>query len=132
MVDKRRRRKKIRIEDHSSSSESEDAESSHSDVSMKDDEGPQDSDNNLSNQENYPYDLQDNARILAHKNPAPENEFDQYFLKIVTEQFGNDLEALRRAPDFHEGSLELLVSGLKQGVNIFDQEQKRLLLKQAK
>lgn len=69
------------------------------------------------------------AREFLHKAPSQtQEEFNQVYLNLVTEQFANELESLRRANDFGPGSLELLVAGLKQGANIFDEEQKRMIL----
>lgn len=71
------------------------------------------------------------ARELLHKAPSQsDEEFNQFYMNLVTEQFSNDLVKLRQANDFGPGSIDLLIAGLKQGANIFDDEQKRILLNQ--
>lgn len=71
------------------------------------------------------------ARLRLHAHHVPDNsiDFSQFFLNMVTEQFGEDLELLRRSTDFKEDSLEILINGLKQGVNIFTPEQRELLMR---
>ena len=42
------------------------------------------------------------------------------FLKIMTTEFGDDLDELRKKPDFTEKSLVILAKTLQLGVNMFD------------
>jgi ribosome assembly protein 3 len=49
-------------------------------------------------------------------------------MNLITSEFGDDLNNLRMAKDFNDKSLAMLVHSLKQGVNIFDPEEKRIVL----
>lgn len=135
MVGEKRRRKKVRTNDASWSDSSEDemkidkSETNNS----ENDEISELSESDLSDEPlEEPHREEENARTLLHKAPAPQpnEDFNQFFLKMVTAEFGDDLEALRKANDFGSGSLDLLISGLKQGVNIFSEEQRNMLLAQ--
>lgn len=49
-------------------------------------------------------------------------------MKLVTSEFGDDLDAVRKAKDFEEGgvrSLGVLVRALESGVNVFDEDEMR-------
>ncbi|KAG8630555.1 hypothetical protein KVT40_002174 [Elsinoe batatas] len=46
---------------------------------------------------------------------AAEQAFTDYYLQQATKEFGDDLAKLQKAPDFKNGSLEVIVEALKQG-----------------
>lgn len=57
-------------------------------------------------------------------NPTNDNpELDQAYLQLMTSQFGDDLDELRKKPDFGQNSLMVLVEALKSSKNIFDPEE---------
>ncbi|KAF8537103.1 ribosome-assembly protein 3-domain-containing protein [Trichophaea hybrida] len=60
--------------------------------------------------------------------PDAEAKFEEYYMRLVTEEFGDDLNELRMAPDFTDKSLQMLVLALKQGVNIYSAEDKQIVL----
>ncbi|KAF8250076.1 hypothetical protein K440DRAFT_640245 [Wilcoxina mikolae CBS 423.85] len=60
--------------------------------------------------------------------PDAEAKFEEYYMRLVTEEFGDDLNELRMAPDFTDKSLPMLVLALRQGVNIYSAEDKRIVL----
>lgn len=49
-------------------------------------------------------------------------------MQLITGEFGEELNAIRQAKDFNDRSLPMLVRALKQGVNIFGEEEKRAVL----
>lgn len=55
-------------------------------------------------------------------------EFESYYLKQVTYEFGNDIEKLRQAPDFKDSFVPVLIKALKQGADVFSESDKRLVL----
>ena len=70
---------------------------------------------------------------MASDNEAPKlgaagAVFDNLYLRTVTEAFGNDLEKLRKAPDFKESTVPILIEALRQGSSIFSEEEKMLLV----
>ena len=61
--------------------------------------------------------------------PLADARFQEYYVRQLTAEFGDELDALRSAKDFGGGgSLAMLVRALKLGVNIFDPAQKRLVV----
>ena len=60
--------------------------------------------------------------------PEAEARFEEYYMRQLTSEFGDDLNAVRQARDFGEKSLPMLVKALRQGVNIFDTEEKRVVV----
>jgi ribosome assembly protein 3 len=46
----------------------------------------------------------------------------------LTTEFGDDLNAVRLSKDFGTSSLPMLVRALKQGINIFDAAEKRVVV----
>ncbi|PRT52482.1 Ribosome assembly protein 3 [Wickerhamiella sorbophila] len=133
MAGEKRRRKKVRTNDASWSSSSEDEMEidNSKEIVQREDEISELSDSDFSQpSDEEPSHQEENPRTLIHKAPAaPASEdFNQFLLNMVTSEFGDDLEALRKANDFGPGSIELLISGLKQGVNIFSPEQRKMLL----
>lgn len=57
-------------------------------------------------------------------------ELDQAYLHLMTSQFGDDLDELRKKPDFNQTSLMVLVEALKSSKNIFDENELEALTKQ--
>jgi hypothetical protein len=57
-----------------------------------------------------------------------DQEFEDFYLQQITQEFGDDLDKLRQSKDFNDNSLVMLIDALKQGVNIFDQEQRAVIL----
>lgn len=56
--------------------------------------------------------------------------FTEYYLSLMTGgAFGDDLNKVRESNDFGDGktSMPLLVAALKEGVNMFDKEQRELI-----
>ncbi|PNS21412.1 Isotrichodermin C-15 hydroxylase [Sphaceloma murrayae] len=51
---------------------------------------------------------------------GPDQAFTDFYLQQATKEFGDDLAKLQKAPDFKDGSLEVLVEALKQGQSSFD------------
>jgi len=55
--------------------------------------------------------------------------FTQAYLRMMTTQFSDDLDALRRAADFKESSsVGILVNALKQGESLFSEAEKEIIL----
>jgi len=55
-------------------------------------------------------------------------EFDAFYLRQLTLEFGNDLEKLRQAPDFKDSFVPVLVKALRQGSSLFSESEKKLVL----
>ena len=65
--------------------------------------------------------------------PAPEPkqpDFDAWYLRLVTDEFASDLDKLRKAPDFKESSVPILIRALKQGAELFSEEEKKIVMGQ--
>lgn len=45
--------------------------------------------------------------------------FNKYYMQKVTEEFAEDIDAIRNAADFHDSAVPLLVNALQQGTSIF-------------
>jgi ribosome assembly protein 3 len=52
-------------------------------------------------------------------------EFTRYYMQRVTEEFAEDLDAIRTADDFQDSTFPLLVHALQQGTSIFSIEDKQ-------
>lgn len=48
-----------------------------------------------------------------------DKKFHDYYMKLVTTEFADDLDKLRKANDFNEKSLGVLINTLKQGSHVF-------------
>lgn len=57
-----------------------------------------------------------------------DQQFEEFYMQQVTKQFGDDLDKLRQSKDFNEKSLVLLIDALQQGTNIFDRDQRAVIL----
>lgn len=53
-----------------------------------------------------------------------ETDFDSYYLKQVTNEFADDLDNLRKAGDFNEEFLPILIGGLKGTAGVYSEEEK--------
>jgi ribosome assembly protein 3 len=51
-------------------------------------------------------------------------------MRLVTEEFGEDINNFRSAKDFGDKSLPLLIKALKQGINIFSADEKMTVVKE--
>jgi ribosome assembly protein 3 len=60
--------------------------------------------------------------------PQTTARFEEYYMRLVTTEFGDDLNSVRMSKDFGDKSLPMLVRALKQGVNIFDADEKRIVV----
>lgn len=60
-----------------------------------------------------------------------EDNFDSWYLRLVTKQFSADLDKLREAPDFKDASVPVLIEALKQGSTLFGEDEKWVAMKQA-
>jgi ribosome assembly protein 3 len=57
--------------------------------------------------------------------------FSKYYMQKVTEEFAEDLDAIRNADDFHDNAVPLLVNALQQGTSIFSSEDKKRVVTSA-
>lgn len=55
-------------------------------------------------------------------------EFTKYYMLRATTEFAEDLDEIRRADDFKEDALPLLISALQQGTSIFSIEEQRRIV----
>ncbi|KAH3683218.1 hypothetical protein WICPIJ_005808 [Wickerhamomyces pijperi] len=50
------------------------------------------------------------------------NDLQNSYLNLMFENFGDDINELRKVPDFNEKNLIILANVLKNGANVFDQD----------
>ena len=55
-------------------------------------------------------------------------DFASFYLRRITEELADELDKIRSANDFSEGSLPILIHALQQGQNIFSEEEKRRVM----
>jgi len=55
-------------------------------------------------------------------------DFTRYYMQRATEEFAEDLNAIRTADDFQDSALPILVHALQQGTSIFSIEDKRRIV----
>jgi len=55
-------------------------------------------------------------------------DFTRYYMQLATEEFAEDLDAIRTADDFQDNALPILVHALQQGTSIFSIEDKRRIV----
>lgn len=60
---------------------------------------------------------------LVSQHSKDRDELDKTFLQLMTQQFGNDLDELRKKPDFSNESLTVLAQTLQSGSNLFDADE---------
>jgi ribosome assembly protein 3 len=51
--------------------------------------------------------------------------FAKYYLQRATHEFAEDLDRIRNADDFKDGTIPLLVHALQQGASVFSNEEQR-------
>ncbi|RPB29489.1 hypothetical protein L211DRAFT_19310 [Terfezia boudieri ATCC MYA-4762] len=61
--------------------------------------------------------------------PQSAQRFEEYYMQLITSEFGEELNQVRKAKDFGERSLPMLVRALKLGVNVFDIGEKRTVVR---
>lgn len=49
-------------------------------------------------------------------------------MQLITSEFGEELNQVRKAKDFNERSLPMLVRALKMGVNVFEMGEKKTVV----
>lgn len=63
------------------------------------------------------------------KGPKPDAEisaaFTQFYMQRATQEFAEDLDKVRRADDFRDDSLGILVGALRHGTEGFSAEERR-------
>lgn len=77
------------------------------------------------NQSTKNIDINQVESILENGRKSLENDY----LGLMFENYGEDVNALRSAPDFNQKSLTILANALKNGNNIFDEETLRAVVK---
>ncbi|KAI9809638.1 MAG: hypothetical protein M1825_000070 [Sarcosagium campestre] len=60
-----------------------------------------------------------------------EADFKKLYLRKITSELSDDLDAVRDAPDFSDKSLGVLIEALQQGSNVFSPEEQRLVMEAA-
>ena len=55
-------------------------------------------------------------------------DFASFYLRRITEELADELDKIRSANDFSEGSLPILIHALQQGQSIFSEEEKRRVM----
>ncbi|KAI5961569.1 RSA3 [Candida theae] len=61
-----------------------------------------------------------NLTEVSNSIEQSKQEINTRFLKLMTTEFGNDIDELRKKPDFKEASLSVLAKTLQSGANMFD------------
>ncbi|MCJ1452795.1 hypothetical protein MMC28_003139 [Mycoblastus sanguinarius] len=64
--------------------------------------------------------------------PAPPEDFSSYYLKRLTVEFADDIDKIRNASDFKEGSVPVLIQALKQGAQGFSEEERARVMMDGK
>ncbi|KAL9027437.1 MAG: hypothetical protein Q9196_004034 [Gyalolechia fulgens] len=54
----------------------------------------------------------------------PETDFESYYLQQVTTEFADDLDKLRKASDFTEEFLPILIGALKGTAGVYSEEER--------
>ncbi|MDI1485087.1 MAG: hypothetical protein OHK93_000221 [Ramalina farinacea] len=75
----------------------------------------------------------ESAQITAPKDGSQakhdlSSDFEQFYLQKATAEFADDIEKLRKATDFKESSVPVLIAALKQGAGNFTVDQKRKVM----
>jgi ribosome assembly protein 3 len=55
-------------------------------------------------------------------------DFSSWYLSAVTSEFADDIEKLRSATDFKDSSVGILIEALKEGAELFGEEERALVL----
>ncbi|KAF7912448.1 uncharacterized protein EAF01_001469 [Botrytis porri] len=59
------------------------------------------------------------------KDSALAEKFTSHYLQRITTEFSEDLDKIREADDFNENALQILVHALKQGTEVWGEEEMR-------
>lgn len=59
-------------------------------------------------------------------------KFEEYYMRLITTEFADELDAIRRAGDFSESSLPMLVRHIRQGAEVFELDEKRVVVEAEK
>ncbi|KAK6509412.1 hypothetical protein TWF481_004157 [Arthrobotrys musiformis] len=59
-----------------------------------------------------------------------EKQFEEYYMKRLTEEFGEDLNSVRQSKDFTDRSLPVLVRALRGGVKGFGEDEMAVVVAQ--
>ncbi|KAF7874448.1 uncharacterized protein EAF02_008425 [Botrytis sinoallii] len=62
------------------------------------------------------------------KDSALAEKFTSHYLQRITTEFSEDLDKIREADDFNENALQILVHALKQGTEIWGEEEMRRIV----
>ena len=68
----------------------------------------------------------DAEELHASSEPA---DFESLYLQQATREFADDIDKLRKAGDFTDRSVPILVDALKQGAHLFSEEDKKKLMR---
>ena len=55
-------------------------------------------------------------------------DFESLFLRQATKEFADDIDKLRKAGDFTDKSVPILVDALKQGASLFNEEERKIAM----
>lgn len=77
----------------------------------------------------HPSSNEANEEINKPPQTSPPPDFSSLWLAEVTKEFADDIEKLRHAPDFKgQQCVEMLVEALRQGENLYTDEEKRVMM----
>ncbi|KAF5876474.1 uncharacterized protein Bfra_002879 [Botrytis fragariae] len=62
------------------------------------------------------------------KDSALAEKFTSHYLQRITTEFSEDLDKIREADDFNENALQILVHALKQGTEVWGEEEMRRIV----
>ncbi|KAF7943220.1 hypothetical protein EAE96_011155 [Botrytis aclada] len=62
------------------------------------------------------------------KDSALAEKFTSHYLQRITTEFSEDLDKIREADDFNENALQMLVHALKQGTEVWGEEEMRRIV----
>ena len=71
--------------------------------------------------------IEQQQAVLPHADRS-KNDFESRYLRHFTKEFADDLDKLRKAPDFTERSVPILLEAIKMCGDMYTEEQKRILL----
>ena len=67
-------------------------------------------------------------RREQHEKTDEPDDFEAWYLRAVTEQYANDLDKVRQAPDFKDSSVSILVKALRQGAEIYGKRDRDVVM----
>lgn len=62
------------------------------------------------------------------KDSALAEKFTSHYLQRITTEFSEDLDKIREADDFNGNALQILVHALKQGTEVWGEEEMRRIV----